>query len=155
MTKTDIIIIGAGIVGLATAYHLSQQASDFRITILEKEETLAFHQSGRNSGVLHSGIYYKPGSLKARNCRAGKKLMEQFCTEQDIPFQICGNLCHLFISMSSTHFLLPPFFVKLFFGAIQFGFIILRPRSLIHFLFLFFLLILDHAPSLKLLILAH
>jgi len=92
MTKKDVIIIGAGIVGLATAYHLSQNAPEFRITILEKENSLAFHQSGRNSGVLHSGIYYMPGSLKARNCRAGKILMEQFCKEQDIPFQICGKV---------------------------------------------------------------
>lgn len=92
MAKTRIIIIGGGIVGLATAYDLANQYPDCRITILEKEPALAFHQSGRNSGVLHSGIYYKPGSLKARNCRAGKALMEQFCTEQAIPFQLCGKV---------------------------------------------------------------
>lgn len=92
MAKTDIIIIGAGIVGLATAYNLSKTFPEFHITLLEKEDTLAFHQSGRNSGVLHSGIYYKPGSLKAKNCRAGKKSMEQFCTEQNIPFKICGKV---------------------------------------------------------------
>ncbi len=92
MAKTDIIIVGGGIVGLATAYHLSQNVPHFRIAILEKEESLAFHQSGRNSGVLHSGIYYKPGSLKAKNCRAGKTLMEQFCTKQEIPFDICGKV---------------------------------------------------------------
>ena len=92
MTQPNIIIIGGGIVGLATAYNLSLQYPDFHITILEKEDELSFHQSGRNSGVLHSGIYYKPGSLKARNCRAGKVMMEQFCTEQAIPFQLCGKV---------------------------------------------------------------
>lgn len=92
MAKTEIIIIGAGIVGLATAYQLSQKAPNTHITILDKENKLAFHQSGRNSGVLHSGIYYKPGSLKAINCRTGKKLMEQFCVQHDIPFNICGKV---------------------------------------------------------------
>lgn len=92
MTQTKIIIIGGGIVGLATAYDLSRQHPDCHITILEKENELSFHQSGRNSGVLHSGIYYTPGSLKARNCRTGKALMETFCTEQAIPFQLCGKV---------------------------------------------------------------
>jgi L-2-hydroxyglutarate oxidase len=92
MTQLKTIIIGGGIVGLATAYNLSLQYPDHHITILEKEDELSFHQSGRNSGVLHSGIYYTPGSLKARNCRAGKVLMEQFCTEQGIPFQLCGKV---------------------------------------------------------------
>jgi L-2-hydroxyglutarate oxidase len=87
-----IIIIGGGIVGLATAYNLSLQYPNSHITILEKEDEPSFHQSGRNSGVLHSGVYYKPGSLKARNCRAGKVMMEQFCIEQAIPFQLCGKV---------------------------------------------------------------
>jgi L-2-hydroxyglutarate oxidase len=92
MDKSDIIIIGGGIVGLATAYDVSARFPDLSITILEKEDSLAAHQSGRNSGVLHSGIYYKPGSLKALNCRKGKALMEQFCEEQDIPYNICGKV---------------------------------------------------------------
>lgn len=92
MTKTDVIVVGGGIVGLSTAYQLSQQYPGLHITILEKEAELCFHQSGRNSGVLHSGIYYAPGSLKARNCRAGKAMMEQFCFEQDIPFELCGKV---------------------------------------------------------------
>jgi L-2-hydroxyglutarate oxidase len=92
MAQSKIIIIGGGIVGLATAYNLSQQHPAYHITILEKENELSFHQSGRNSGVLHSGIYYRPGSLKARNCRAGKALMETFCSEQEIPFQLCGKV---------------------------------------------------------------
>jgi L-2-hydroxyglutarate oxidase LhgO len=90
--KSDILIIGGGIVGLATAYTLCQEYPDKRVTLLEKENTLAFHQSGRNSGVLHSGIYYKPGSLKARNCRAGKALMEAFCAREGIPFDHCGKV---------------------------------------------------------------
>ncbi len=92
MTESNIIIIGGGIVGLATAYTVSLQYPDLHITLLEKEDELSFHQSGRNSGVLHSGIYYKPGSLKARNCRSGKVLMEQFCTAESIPFQLCGKV---------------------------------------------------------------
>lgn len=92
MQQTDVLIIGGGIVGLATAYDLSNRYPDMRITILEKESALAFHQTGRNSGVLHSGIYYKPGSLKARNCREGKALMEAFCTAQDIPYHLCGKV---------------------------------------------------------------
>lgn len=90
--QTDIIIIGGGIVGLATAYALSQAHPDKQITILEKERELAFHQSGRNSGVLHSGIYYKPGSLKAQVCRAGKAAMQAFCQEEGIDYQICGKV---------------------------------------------------------------
>lgn len=92
MKSTDIIIIGGGIVGLATAYNLTKQHPDKTITILEKENVLAFHQSGRNSGVLHTGIYYKPGSLKAKNCRAGKISMEAFCREEKIDYKLCGKV---------------------------------------------------------------
>jgi L-2-hydroxyglutarate oxidase len=92
MNSTDIIIIGGGIVGLATAYNLTQKYPDKRIIILEKENELAFHQSGRNSGVLHTGIYYKPGSLKAINCRTGKVAMEAFCQEEAIDFKLCGKV---------------------------------------------------------------
>ena len=88
----DVTIIGGGIVGLATAYNLTRTHPHLRIAVLEKEPTLAHHQTGHNSGVLHSGIYYKPGSLKAVNCRAGKKQMEAFCTEHDIPFKLCGKV---------------------------------------------------------------
>jgi L-2-hydroxyglutarate oxidase len=92
MTNTKYAIIGGGIVGLATAYRLMQRDPHARVTILEKEAAVAQHQSGHNSGVLHSGIYYKPGSLKATNCRAGKQAMEAFCTEHGIPFDICGKV---------------------------------------------------------------
>ncbi|MEM8737547.1 MAG: L-2-hydroxyglutarate oxidase [Planctomycetota bacterium] len=88
----DVAIIGGGIVGLATAYALMRQQPKLRLSVLEKEDRLAHHQTGHNSGVLHSGIYYKPGSLKARNCRAGKAAMERFCQEHGIPFRLCGKV---------------------------------------------------------------
>ncbi|MEC8421181.1 MAG: L-2-hydroxyglutarate oxidase [Verrucomicrobiota bacterium] len=88
----DIGIIGGGIVGLATAYQLSQKFPKLSVAIIEKESSLAHHQTGHNSGVLHSGIYYKPGSLKAINCRLGKKAMEKFCKEQNIDFELCGKI---------------------------------------------------------------
>jgi len=88
----DVAIVGGGIVGLATAWQFQQQCPDRKIVLLEKESEVAFHQTGRNSGVLHSGIYYKPGSLRAINCRAGKLAMEQFCTEHDIAYDLCGKV---------------------------------------------------------------
>jgi (S)-2-hydroxyglutarate dehydrogenase len=92
MMQADVAVIGGGIVGLATAYQLTQRFPSRRVIVLEKEATVAAHQSGRNSGVLHSGIYYKPGSLKAANCRAGKQAMEAFCAAEAIPFEICGKV---------------------------------------------------------------
>lgn len=88
----DICIIGGGIVGLATAYQLSKKHPKLKLAVLEKETSLAKHQTGHNSGVLHTGIYYKPGSLKAINCRNGKKAMEQFCKEQGIEHELCGKI---------------------------------------------------------------
>jgi (S)-2-hydroxyglutarate dehydrogenase len=88
----DVIIVGAGIIGLATALALQQQHPASRILVLDKEDRVAFHQSGRNSGVLHSGIYYKPGSLKAMTCRAGKREMEEFCERERVPYEICGKV---------------------------------------------------------------
>ncbi len=90
--SSDIMIIGGGIVGLATAFHLTQKHPGRTILILEKEAAIAQHQTGHNSGVLHSGIYYKPGSLKALNCRAGKKAMQEFCAREGIAFEICGKV---------------------------------------------------------------
>jgi (S)-2-hydroxyglutarate dehydrogenase len=89
---SDFLIVGGGIVGLATAWRITQRFSDAKVTLLEKEDHVAAHQSGRNSGVLHSGIYYKPGSLKAKTCRAGKAAMEDFCRQQNIPFDNCGKI---------------------------------------------------------------
>jgi L-2-hydroxyglutarate oxidase len=93
MTKTiDVAIIGGGILGLATAYQLVAHYPGRRVVVLEKEHDLSHHQTGHNSGVLHSGIYYKPGSLKAVNCRAGKKAMEEFCAAEGIAYEICGKV---------------------------------------------------------------
>ena len=92
MTTTDVAIIGGGIVGLATAYRLLQDRPDLALVVLEKEAEVAQHQTGRNSGVLHSGIYYKPGSLKAKNCRAGKEAMVAFCEAENVPYEICGKV---------------------------------------------------------------
>lgn len=89
---SDICIIGGGIVGLATAYALSQQHPDVRLTVLEKEADTAMHQSGRNSGVLHTGVYYKPGSMKAVTCRAGKLAMQEFCDQHELPYELCGKV---------------------------------------------------------------
>ena len=88
----QVAIIGGGIVGLATAYNLLRRFPNQRLVILEKEKTLAAHQTGHNSGVLHSGIYYTPGSLKAVNCRQGKKALEEFCRQEDVDFEICGKV---------------------------------------------------------------
>ncbi len=92
MRSSDIAIIGGGIIGLATAYQLTRLHPGKKIVVLEKEKTLAVHQTGHNSGVLHSGIYYRPGSLKAINCREGKLAMERFCTEHGIDYDICGKV---------------------------------------------------------------
>jgi len=88
----DVAIIGGGIVGLATAYRLTQRFPGRSLVVLEKEDRVAAHQTGRNSGVIHSGIYYKPGSLKARNCRAGKEQLEAFCGAHDVAFERCGKV---------------------------------------------------------------
>lgn len=92
MQKSDLIIIGGGIVGLATAYRFLERFPGKRVTVLEKEAAVAQHQTGRNSGVMHTGIYYRPGSLKAQNCRAGKLAMEEFCRREQIPFVLCGKI---------------------------------------------------------------
>jgi len=88
----DLVIIGGGIVGLATALEAVHKFRGRRIAILEKESTIACHQTGHNSGVIHSGIYYKPGSLKAKNCVAGAAAMVEFCRKHNIPFDICGKV---------------------------------------------------------------
>ena len=88
----DCAIVGGGILGLATAMTLLRQRPGARVAVVEKECGVARHQSGRNSGVIHSGIYYKPGSLKARMARAGNLSMREFCAQNEIPFEICGKL---------------------------------------------------------------
>lgn len=90
--ETDVLIVGGGILGLATAYELNRLDRRVRVTVVEKEPAVARHQTGRNSGVLHSGIYYRPGSLKARNCREGKLRMEEFCRSEGLDYEICGKV---------------------------------------------------------------
>ena len=88
----DIAVVGGGIVGLATAYRLLQAHPDLRLVLVEKEERFGAHQTSHNSGVIHSGLYYKPGSAKARTCVGGGELMKQFCREHGIRFEICGKI---------------------------------------------------------------
>lgn len=90
--NADIVIVGGGIVGLATAYHLTEKYPNKKILVLEKEDEVAHHQTGNNSGVIHSGLYYKPGSLKAKNCIDGYHMMIQFCDEHEIPYDLCGKV---------------------------------------------------------------
>ena len=91
-TNYDIVIIGAGIIGLATGMKLLEQFPKINLAILEKDSKEGSQQSGHNSGVIHSGIYYKPGSLKAKFCVAGRASMTQFCEENEIPVRTCGKL---------------------------------------------------------------
>jgi L-2-hydroxyglutarate oxidase len=88
----DYAIIGGGIVGLATAMKLSQMLPSAKITVIEKESSWAYHQTGNNSGVIHSGVYYKPGSFKAKFSRAGCQSMVDFCRQHDIPHDVCGKV---------------------------------------------------------------
>ncbi len=88
----DYCIIGGGIVGLATAMALQERMGGARIVLLDKERELARHQTGHNSGVIHAGIYYAPGSLKAKLCREGAEATKEFCTGNGISFETCGKL---------------------------------------------------------------
>jgi len=90
--KHDIIIIGAGIVGLATALQIKKQRPKLKLLVLDKEDKLAKHQTGHNSGVIHSGLYYKPGSLKATNCINGYRMLLEFCNEHEVPYELCGKI---------------------------------------------------------------
>jgi L-2-hydroxyglutarate oxidase LhgO len=90
--STDVVIIGAGIIGLATAYQLQQLFPHLKITILEKEKKSGMHQSSHNSGVVHSGVYYKPGSMKAQNCIEGRAALLEFCRENEVPLEKLGKV---------------------------------------------------------------
>jgi L-2-hydroxyglutarate oxidase LhgO len=90
--RHDIAVVGAGLVGLATAYQALRRRPGTRVVVLDKEATVGRHQSGHNSGVLHSGVYYPPGSLKARLCRTGKQAVEVFAREHGIPVERCGKV---------------------------------------------------------------
>lgn len=88
----DVLIAGGGIVGLSTAYQIQQKYPDTKIIVLEKESEVAFHQTGHNSGVMHSGIYYKPGSYKAKNCIQGYNMLIEFCEQHQINYHLIGKL---------------------------------------------------------------
>lgn len=88
----DYAIVGGGIVGLSTAMALGKAYPNAKILLLEKESRWAFHQTGNNSGVIHSGIYYKPGSFKAKFCRQGSESIVQFCQEHDLQYEVCGKV---------------------------------------------------------------
>ena len=88
----DVIVIGGGIVGLATAYKLLEQKPGLKLRILEKEKSIGLHQSGHNSGVIHSGIYYKPGSMKEKNCRRGVEELLLFCDKFNVQYDLCGKV---------------------------------------------------------------
>jgi L-2-hydroxyglutarate oxidase LhgO len=90
--KFDIAIVGAGIVGLATAMELVERRPDLKLVVLDKEGEVAAHQTGHNSGVIHAGLYYKPGSLKAQMVVEGARLMVEFCREHDLPYELCGKV---------------------------------------------------------------
>lgn len=91
-SQLDVVIVGGGIVGLSTAYSLLTNNPALKLVVLEKEASLGAHQTGHNSGVIHSGLYYKPGSLKAKNCIDGYAKLLQFCREHDVPHEICGKI---------------------------------------------------------------
>lgn len=90
--KSDIVVIGAGIVGLATAYQIQKKAPKLSIVVVDKEKKVSAHQTGHNSGVIHSGLYYKPGSLKALNCIEGYHMLLNFCDQYNVPYQITGKV---------------------------------------------------------------
>ena len=92
MSTYDVAIIGGGIVGLATAYRLTDQYPDTSVVVLEKEDRVAAHQTSHNSGVIHSGVFYEPGSLKAENCREGKRALIEFCEREDVDYEMCGKV---------------------------------------------------------------
>ena len=90
--KFDLLIVGGGIVGLATAYEVLKQKPDVKLILIEKEDKVAAHQTGNNSGVIHSGLYYKPGGLKATNCLEGYRLLLDFVQQENVPYDLCGKI---------------------------------------------------------------
>src|SRR5688572_11638760 len=92
MQYYDCIVIGGGIVGLSVARAVLEKTPGIRLAVFEKETAWAVHQTGRNSGVIHSGIYYKPGSLKAELCRVGNLRLREFCEMHEIRYELCGKL---------------------------------------------------------------
>jgi len=91
-SRYNVIIIGGGAVGLGVALEITRRFPRQRLLLIEKEDRVARHQSGHNSGVIHSGVYYKPGSLKARLCVTGAAAMVEFCRQHEIPHKVCGKV---------------------------------------------------------------
>ena len=92
LASVDLVVVGGGIVGLATAYSVLTRFPNKKVVVLEKESTLGAHQTGHNSGVIHSGLYYKPGSQKAKNCLDGYNRILKFCDEFGVPYEVCGKI---------------------------------------------------------------
>ncbi len=88
----NVVIIGGGIVGLASALKVKEKNPNYKVALIEKEQSIAKHQTGNNSGVIHSGLYYAPGSFKAQNCVDGYRMLLDFCDEEEIPYQLCGKI---------------------------------------------------------------
>src|SRR6202167_2080118 len=91
-SRYNVVVIGGGVVGLGVALEMTRRFPRRPLLLLEKEDRVARHQSGHNSGVIHSGVYYKPGSLKARLCVAGAAAMVEFCREHGVPHKVCGKV---------------------------------------------------------------
>ena len=91
-SASEVIVVGGGIVGLASAYQLLTRHPELSVVVLEKEAEVAGHQTGHNSGVLHSGVYYKPGSRKALLATSGRDAMVEFCQKHDIAHDVCGKV---------------------------------------------------------------
>src|SRR5579864_6818089 len=92
MLRADAVVIGGGIVGLATSLALLERRPGRSLVVLQKESKLAAHQTGHNSGVIHAGLYYKPGSLKATTCTRGRGMLERFCEHHGVRFERCGKV---------------------------------------------------------------
>lgn len=88
----NVVVIGGGIVGLSSALKIKEKNPNYKVAVIEKERTIAQHQTGHNSGVIHSGLYYKPGSYKAKNCVDGYNMLIDFCNEEEIPYELCGKI---------------------------------------------------------------
>ena len=90
-SRYDIVVVGGGIIGLATARQLLIDSPNIKVAVVEKESKVAFHQTGHNSGVIHAGIYYAPGSQKANFCSTGGVLLREYCDDNEIPYEMCGK----------------------------------------------------------------